>query len=530
MITIEKDVELKKVLCGVDGNAIFTVGKSGSVLTFVDEWDEITSDVMASKTFNHTQGITSFGPKALVASPGKFTFSLNNTSFNSASKAGYYSLDHTNIRDGFEQGSEVRVKYTYNGSTGFVWRGKIFDIRPDPSPHKAFTRVVCYDWMKSAQDHKFRALDVAIDQTGDEAITALVTTLPNSKQPQSTSYDVGKSTFPYVFDSERDEKTTVRSVFQKVAQSELGKIYVNHQAGGGEQLVFENRHHPKEESTVQYDFDDSVVSVKTNYPFDQIKTKVIVVAHPREVNTGDVVLGRVRKPFQVQAGDSRIVKILYRDPEGEARISANSLLTRVSGTDFIANADEDGGGADRTADLAVTESERSGNSIALCTANNGASAFWVTTLQQRGKGLYLYDPVVYETEENSTYIALSGKSELRFDLPYEDDYNVAVDYGDYLLSSWRDPIVHVSGLSYFPEVSTGLADAFFDIDIGKRITVNLTQIGIDQDYFVQHISTSWHKGKLRVSYNVAPAGAYAYATLDDAVYGKLDADECKLAF
>ena len=69
-----------------------------------------------------------------------------------------------------------------------------------------------------------------------------------------------------------------------------------------------------------------------------------------------------------------------------------------------------------------------------------------------------------------------------------------------------------------------------DIDLGKRITVNFTQLGIDQDYFVTKRNTSWDRGKLRVTYNVVPVGASGFMELDDSIYGKLDEPECRLAF
>ena len=354
--------------------------------------------------------------------------------------------------------------------------------------------------------------------------------LPIARQPSSRNFDVGKSTFPYVFDSERDEKSSILSVCQKIAQSELGKIYINHQGGGGEQLTFENRHHAIDETTVQHDFDDNVVSVSPTYKADLIKTKIISSAHPRRVDTGDVILGQLQKSFQVQPSATQSVTLNFRDPDGSERVSASSLATRVSGTDYIANADEDGGGANRTSDLTVTENTVSGNSITLDCANGGTSSFWVTTLQQKGKGIYLYDPVTYEAVDGSTGLAQYGEHILRYDLPYEDDYNEAVSFGDYLLSVWKDPTCQINGLSYFPEENATLSAAFLAIDIGHRITVNFTQLGIDEDYFVTKISVRLDRGKLRCSYNLVPAGSSVFMQLDDAIYAKLDETECRLAF
>jgi len=528
--TITKKIELAQPLESFAGNTIDSF--SGGAVTSFSKWDNITSDVLQAKTFMHSQGINGITPTSRVASPGKFTFYLKNRGdANSAGLDGYYSLEHTNTRGGFEQGAEVRVCYTYDGTEYCRWRGKIYNITPDPSKYTAATKVVAYDWMKTAQDQKFKVVDVETDQRGDQAIQTMINVLPASRQPNETSFDTGKSTFPYVFDSERDEKTSVMSVLQKIAQSELGKVYIN-SGTNGEQLIFEDRHHAIDETTVQHDFedDDEVVSVSASYPFDLIKTKVQSIAHPRDLTSADTKLAEIQKSFRLGAGETREVKLLFRDQSTGERISGTSLTTLASGTDYVANAAEGGGGADQTASLSVTTTESSGNSVTLSCENTSGTTIWVTTLQQRGTGIRLYDPVTYETEANNTYIVEKGENVLRYDLPYEDDYNVAVDFGDYLLSVWKDPVCQIDGISYYPEVSASLAQAFCDIDIGHRITVNLSQLGIDQDYFVRKISVTLNQGKIKCSYGVTPAQGAVYMQLDDTTYGVLDNNNCKLAF
>jgi hypothetical protein len=524
---ITTTVEMKQPILFIDGNPIISVG--GSYVHAVEKWDDISADVVTSKQWNYTRGISGIKPTSRVASPGKFTFYLLNRAENSGGVAGFYSIGHSNQRDGFEQGVEIRIKHVYSSSTDYKWRGKIYDPDPTASPYKSFTRTVCYDWMREAQDHKFKATAMATSQRADQAIQTMLDTLPVSRQPEATSLATGKSIFPYVFDSERDEKSSIMSVLQKAAQTELGKVYVNGQGGNGEQLVFENRHYMIDETTVQQDFDDNIVSVNPVYPFDLIKTKIITRVFPREVTTG-LVLGQVQKSFSIPANETRTVKLYFRDPETGDRISANALTTRVSGTDFVANADEDGGGANKTAALSVTDNEVSANSISLSCANSTGNTIWVTTLQQQGDGIMQYDPVTYEAEANGTYLAEKGERVLRYDLPYEDDYNVGVDFGEYLLSIWQDPVCQIDELTYYPEESSTLAQAFMDIDLGHRITVNFTQLGIDQDYFVRKINVSWDRGLLKCAYGVTPAQAGVYMQLNDAIYAKLGEVECKLAF
>lgn len=500
-------------------------------------WVDISDDVLEPRPFSHNQGISGDSPTSLVASPGRLSMFLKNDDTNTGGKAGYYSPDHADVRDGFKFGAGIRVTYTFDGSDYIKWRGRIYDIHPSPSTYVPFTKVVAYDWLMDAQSQMFRAIEVDTDQRGDEALHTLVQTLPLSRQPAAYSYDVGKSIYPYVFDSERDEKSTVLSVAQKIAQSELARIYVNHQGGNGQDLVFENRHHSIDETAVKYDFDDSVSSIRTSYPSNQVITKVVCRAFPREIDSVDGVLGQVLKSFSLGAGETKTIKLDFRDADSGSRISAASLAARVSGTDYIANADEDGGGANRTADLAVAVATDnngdelvSGNAISLDCTNNGASMFWVITLQQQGKGIKQFDPVTAEAKSTDEVIAIKGEKSLRFDLPYEDDYNVAVAFGDYLLGVWESPQCLVTDLEFWPHRNDTLAQAFCDSDVGHRITVNLPQVGIDQDYFINQVSIKKVAGLVKCKYKLRPAGSSVFMQLDDPIYAKLDAVECKLAF
>ena len=526
MATITRTVQLIQALKFVDGTQVYAV--SGEAIHFANSWDDISDDVLGIKKFSHNRGVYGILPTNCVATPGSFNLSLKNDASNSAGKVGYYSFNHANVRPGFEKGAEVRVRYVYSGTTTYHWRGRIADVLPSPDPNKPFVDVICYDWMLEAQEQKLKEIQVTTSQRVDQGIQTMLNILPNGKLPAETSLDVGISTLPVLFDSERDEKTTIIQVMQKMAQSELGQIFVN-AGSSGEQLVFHNRHHAATESVVQYDFDDSISEIATSYPSNLLKTVVQVVVYPREYDESDVVLGQLQKSFSVGAGADRDITLLYRDPNGNSRISTNELAARVSGTDYSATANEDGSGGDRTSGMVVTVVSQSGNSIKLNIANTSDVLFWVQVTQQKGKGIYLFDPLQYESRSSEDKITRYGERLLRFDMPYEDNYNMAVNIADYLKEVWQELICSVTGLAYYPERSAALAQAFVDIDIGKRITINLPQVGLDQDYFVRSITISYNEDKIRCEYGVAPAEASTWLVLDDIIFAVLDSNYAKLA-
>ena len=533
MTEITTAVQAKRVMTFINGNEFS--GVSGGAMTFVDLWDAWSADVLEAKKFEHNRGIFGILPTNCVGTPGTFHFSLKNDITNSGGKAGYYSFEHDDVRFGFEKGIEIRVGYTFDGSTTYHWRGRLYDATPMPDPKDPYVDVICYGWLMEAQEQKFKATEVAVDQRGDQAVQTMLDILPNSKQPIETSLDTGQTTFPYVFDSERDEKTSVISVFQKAAQSEIGKVYVN-AGSSGEQLVFENSQHYVTESVVQYMFDNSISDIHTSYPERLVKTVIQVVVHPREIDLTDVVLGQVQKSFSIGGGVTKEVTLYFRDPNGVARVSSASLAARVSGTDYVARANEDGTGADRTSDMTVAvatdddgKAKTSGNSITLSIKNTAGTLFWVTVMQQKGKGIYMYDPLPYEARSSDAIIRKHGERVLRFDMTYADDYNTAVNTADALLTTWQELICQVKGLTFYPERSDALAEAFLDIDIGKRISVYLPRLGIYNDYFIANMSVSRDEGLVACTYGLAPTPSGNVCILDDTTYGVLDSEYARVA-
>jgi len=333
-----------------------------------------------------------------------------------------------------------------------------------------------------------------------------------------------------VFDGARTERTSITAVIHNCDLTEMGNSYVNSQDGHGEQLVFENRHHAVDETTVQHDFDADISNIDPDYLDALITTRVITRVYPRETSSS-IVLGSIRKSFSITSSDPRTIEILFRDPETGDRISAGDVTTPlVATTDYLGNSAEGGGGSNLTASVTATviDDGECGNSLKVKVEYSGAGLCWITKLQCRGDGLLKYDPATYEKEDAAAKI-LYGDRLLRYDLPYEDDFNVAVSFGDYLLEQYKAPILSLNNLVYYPEKSDTLAQAFCDIDIGHRITVNITQLGVDQDYFVRKITAWLVNGELVCSYGLVSCGSNVFMQLDDPYYAIMDASQTKLA-
>ncbi len=493
-------------------------------------WESLYEDLVKHAEFSWEQGIQSLGPSSVVASPGPLNFTLKNSSGNSGGTAGYYSPDNSAVRDGFRLKAQIRVGYTYGGVTDYKYYGYITDIDPDPADMGPRVTVVKgYDWMGVAQKQPITGLQVQTDKRGDQAIESLMALTPITMRVPM-ELDTGKSTWPYIFDAERDEVTKVTSILQKIAMSEKGQIYLN-----GKTLIFENRHHKIDETDVKYDFDQNTPTLnveKVKYGEETVITRVKGLAHPREIDDSNVVLATSQNVFSLGSGETlEDIQLYFRDPNGDARVSALSIVDPlVANTDYTANSNEDGSGSDLTSDITITITSESGNSITVSITNSGGSLAYITLLQVRGKGMYRYDPMTTEKSSDQETIDKYGDLLFTYDVVYEDDINVVKDFRDSVLSDWETPIGIVTGLSYFPEFNADLAQAFMDIEKGHRITLARDLIGIDQDYFVQKIRTERVGGLIKCTYDLAPEVSTAWARCDDNVYGELGADVCKAAF
>ncbi|NIR63990.1 MAG: LamG domain-containing protein [candidate division Zixibacteria bacterium] len=497
------------------------------------DWEDISSDILLENGIQYRKGISSpVGIKAQTASIGTLEFWLNNDSSNSGGLSGYYTLNHTNQRDGFEINQAIRVKYTYGGSDYYKWYGRIKRVRPDTGRFgNRQTQVTCEDWMSEAIKRKISLEPIQTSKTGDEVLDTVLdgVTIP----PVHRDFDTGNSTFPYVLDSERDEATPIFTVLQKIIASEKGYLYITgNGAGKGETLVFESRHHRILQTTDEASYNTNTTATLTidtsEYKLNEVYNKVLIRVYPREIDAAaTTVLGSSQTAFAVSSGASRDVTLSYRDPDTGERISGTAFVDPLaSTTDYTANAQEDGGGADMTSDIAAISTaagtlDAGANSAKITITNNGSVTAWITKLQIRGKGIYQYDPMVYETSDADSLNAY-GDRELRYDMPYEDDINVAADVGDAILSERKDPFHVVDGLRFMPYIDSTMAQDFMDLEIGSRIALVDAQSDIDSDYFVQNMVVLENNREMWVTYGLIEADTATYWVLDDLTNSVLD--------
>ena len=224
-------------------------------------WTDVTADVLlGEQPLRFRYGIDGNGPVDRVANVGICRFVLDNSASNSASTLGYYSPLHTNVRSGFGFGINVRVALTYGGTTYYKFRGRLSAIEPAPGIRgQRTTSCVVVDWMNEAAQYQTGDVALQIGQRSDQVFSAVLATI--TRQPAASSISAGIDSFTYALDDLAGNKIPAASIFQNIAQSELGFIYVKGDTTQGETLVYENRQSRILSTTNSVSLDDDMVDL-----------------------------------------------------------------------------------------------------------------------------------------------------------------------------------------------------------------------------------------------------------------------------
>ena len=452
-------------------------------------WTDLTADLAMTPEPSIEYGIPGSGPMDLVASPGRMTFALLNGNNNSAGLMGYYSPQHVNLRSGFALGMGVRNRYLINGTTYFKFMGWLETIDPIIGQYRELkTLCSATDWMDQAMRERV-TVATQVSKRTDEVLTTVVAAA--TKQPTSTSFDVADSTFAYALDNAPTEEYQLLSVLQQLALSEGGgHIFVRGTNSGtpgsaGGELRFEKRTARIVPISIAT-FSDSMMEMSASVDRALVINRVIVVAHPRRVDTVDttVLFSNQGTPL-VAIGATLPLTGRYNDATNRAiRGGGTDMRTPVATTDYTMNTAADGTGTDLTASFTVTATYGA-NSVEYSIVNGSAFAGYITKLQARGRGLYDYDPVEIP-QQDAASIALYGKGQITFDMPYEGSTTVATTVGASLLSIFVNARASPT-MNVIPKTDTELETAMV-VEPGRAITIIETATGLSADYWVNHVS------------------------------------------
>ena len=470
-------------------------------------WTSIT-DVVISGGLNLTYGISGSGPADRVASTGTMTFSLDNSTSNSAGLLGYYSPNNANKRSGFELGIGVRLAITYGGITYYKWRGFLTSIEPlGGIKRDRLTNCVAVDYMDDAASSLLNQVALQINKRSDEVFTAVYNNL--ARPAPATSIGTGVSTFAYALDNVQDESTTALSAFQTIAASEVGFIYLKGDTTQGSTLVFENRT-ARQAAASSATISNDMIEMTANRSMKELLNRIKVTSYPREVDAAatTVLYSLSNANTTVASGVTLTIDAAYTDPNQKAaRVGGTEMVTPVATTDYTMNTLADGTGTNLTASFTVTPTFGA-NSARLVIANGSGSDGFITFLQLRGKGIYTYDATISTSQDTESQY-LYGINTLSYDMPYQDTLTVGQSAADYFKYVYKNPLTYLRDITIDANASSTLLSYALAREISDRITVSETVTGLSADYFINSVNLAiTANNQIAATWTLAPsAGA-----------------------
>lgn len=451
-------------------------------------WTDISEDVLIGAGGIHFDyGIKGIGPLDLVASAGNAQFNLDNSEKNSAGLLGYYTPGHANCRAGWDEGNRIRISLTYGATTYYKWVGWVSGIRPGFGIHRERrVEVLAVDWMDQAAIQKIGQLAIQSSKRADQALTTILAEMPIA--PRATSFATGIETFTQLFNSEMDEKTSVLSLFHKLARNEYGRIYM-----AGETLRFESRHTRPMNQTDIVTIDNAMQDLQVEYDRTNVYNYVKARIYPLRTDAAaTTVVATSQKKHSIPAGQSLTLTLEFRDPTTAKRISAMDIVWPLEAdTDFKFGSSE-GSASDLNASLSIAGTV-GGNSAKL-TFTNGASVMgWLNILQLRGKGIYPYDPQTLEATDDAS-IELRGELTLTVELEQHDTTVKGQAFADYLVNRYSAPAMVLKSIRCLANRSAALMAAAIEGEVSSRFALEDAMTAIVDDYFINAITIDLEAG------------------------------------
>jgi hypothetical protein len=481
---------------------------------YTTEWIDITADVIDS--LNQEQGMADTTYLSRVADPGILELTLENID-------GKYSPGTESCLAGWEKGNKIKVTLTYEGTAYPYFYGFIDSIKLNSNPDEDNTvEIRAYDWMKFADEYP-SLTSTATNKKLNEMVDLVVTGMPI--QPLNKDFTEGNDTFPSVFDisGTRDKAITE---FQRGANSELAYIYVTRK--NNETLVVESRNtrisktvdnynEPKINSFHYKDHDGNLYKDHNNnlyidhvilpiffdntmndfeaIPWEDVINQVILTVYPRFIDSTVSVLWSLNQgnssnnTIALEAGQTLTgVDGDYTDPYGGGtKVFGSSMITPVVTTDYKMYANADGTGTDLSANLEVTPDYSVASKVSYILTNTSGTLGYITKLQARGNGVFIYNALKY-TYEDATSINKYSYKTLEIEQKYQTNTNTSKDLVQLIVNANKESRTVLKSITL--NANTCGMKQFLFLQVGNLIHIKVDSEGIDGYYFVQKIKST----------------------------------------
>lgn len=478
-------------------------------------WVDITADCVINP-FVAFWGFPDNRPETRMANVGQLTFTLDNS-------AALYMPEVGSPVVGWGKSTPVQFIVTYDGVSYMRFRGRVDTLVPHNEPQTPLTvDVSCLDWLEFSSKFPLLSPQVANNLTADVAIQTILAAMPLN--PQAQLLDIGNTLFPSLFDAV-SVRTTAYEEFNKLAQSEMGYCYLQHDRVNGETLVFENNTHRnglnalsripklvaddgfllKAGSATDYilkanSATDKIIPALTDAAIldmlnavdetyaENIINRLTINAYPKTLGTSLVTLFSLGtdKPIKIASGAARVHHYTFRNPLSGKEISGVGLVAPVATTDYLFNTESDGTGTDITAYLTLNCTFSSAQATITLT-NTYTQVGYITWMKIRGLPIY-QDDNMSAILENTTSEQIYGYQDLTIDQVYQQDTDLGEMIGAGIVEANKAPHTRVNSLHFDANISDATMRMFLNCDIGSLIQVIDAQYSINDWFYVQGVN------------------------------------------
>ena len=380
-------------------------------------------------------------------------------------------------------GCKVRITVK-NGTAGDVepvFSGILKTIIP--YGRRGTVDLIIKDGWDYLQNADVRAA-IQSDVTADEAIQNV---LDYVSYPSiwGSALDVAPDTINYWW----GPKVKAKGEIESLSESGMGYVFV---AKDGT-LTYYSRHNDFSSAETLTE-DELLKDISISQPGEFTRNIIGIKAHPNVLQALQVMWTLNEIP-KIEAGKSYTVWSTYK--YNDIEVPAVDVVTPLASTDFTCNAQEDGGGADLTANFTVSFTDFGETSKTVLT-NGGADAY-LTLLQIRGKPIESPDiaEMVGEGDDYDT-----DPKAFNLDLEWLQDTGVAQDMATFLAGFLSaEPIFPRAFIEDRPTIQ-------FPLELFDMVTLDLTTWGIDSTFMVSKIKHKWlnRTGQLvRTEFKFEPA-------------------------
>lgn len=210
-------------------------------------------------------------------------------------------------------------------------------------------------------------------------------------------------------------------------------------------------------------------------------------------------------------GASKSFWASYPNPQSPTNaVSVDAWATPAPNTDYKANSSADGTGSDLTADMSLA-AERFATAMKITLTNNHATAIArITLLKARGTPVTAEDPVTIAAEDTDSQDKY-GKRTWPAPGEFIPSTVEGQDHVDFLLSIYKDPLPIIA-LTFVASVSDGLLSEALDRAVSDRITIvatgSQTELGINEDFFIESIAHRIQPGLQVTTFECSPASGF----------------------